>query len=175
METRIEPLRAVGRCHLGGQHVAHFVEVGAGVGFGREVAALPAPVGPCAGQPVEDLCCTGFAHELFVGRHVFHRLGVGGRTPQEFRHALFTDLFKSSGHACFAEILLCKNIGGDLAPCRRHVEVLQLKNDGTVGVTNFRRRLAHLDRVVGGFAGLGEFAVDLHFLSLRAVALRRLL
>ena len=55
VQPGVEPLRRVRRAHLRRQHVAHLVVVGARVGLGREVAALPAPVGPGAGQPVEDL------------------------------------------------------------------------------------------------------------------------
>ena len=55
VQPGVEPLRRVRRAHLRREHVAHLVVVGAGVGLGGEVAALPAPVGPGAGQPVEDL------------------------------------------------------------------------------------------------------------------------
>src|SRR5207249_4103075 len=55
VQARIEPLRRVGGAHLGGEHVAHLVVEGAGVPLGGEVAALPAPVGPAAGQAAEDL------------------------------------------------------------------------------------------------------------------------
>jgi len=55
VQAGVEPLRRVRRHHLHRQHVAVLVEKGAGVGLGIEVAALPAPIGPGAGQPVEYL------------------------------------------------------------------------------------------------------------------------
>ena len=60
MKPRIEPLRRVWRGPLGCQHVAHFVKIGAGVFFSGEIATLPAPIGPCAGQTIKDLLGRGF-------------------------------------------------------------------------------------------------------------------
>jgi hypothetical protein len=55
VQPGVEPLRRIGRGDLRGQHVAHLVEIGARVLLGVEVAALPAPVGPRAGEAIEDL------------------------------------------------------------------------------------------------------------------------
>src|SRR6185312_13182921 len=55
VQAGVEPLRAVGGRHLLGEHVAGFVVEGAGVGFGGEVAALPTPIGPAAGEALEHL------------------------------------------------------------------------------------------------------------------------
>src|SRR5690606_28299436 len=54
MQAGVEPLRRVGRAKLRRQHVAHLVVVGLGVGFAVEIAAFPAPIGPGAGEPVEN-------------------------------------------------------------------------------------------------------------------------
>ena len=61
VQAGVEPLRAVRRGHLHGQHVAVLVVEGAGVVLAGEVAALPAPVGPGAGQAVEHLAGVGLA------------------------------------------------------------------------------------------------------------------
>ena len=61
VQAGVEPLRAVGRAHLHGQHVAVLVEEGARVVLAGEVAALPAPVGPGAGQAVEHLARVALA------------------------------------------------------------------------------------------------------------------
>src|SRR5262249_15349591 len=53
VETRVEPLRRVGRGLLGGEHVTELVEEGFGIRLAVEVAAFPAPIGPGAGEPVE--------------------------------------------------------------------------------------------------------------------------
>ena len=55
MQAGVEPLRRVRRHHLHRQHVAVLVEEGLRVGLGGEIAALPAPIGPGAGEPVEHL------------------------------------------------------------------------------------------------------------------------
>src|SRR5437868_14418411 len=63
VQARVEPLRRVGSAHLGGQHVARFIEKSAGVGLAGEIAALPAPIGPAAGEPAEDLAGVGLVRE----------------------------------------------------------------------------------------------------------------
>ena len=55
VQAGVEPLRRIRRDALGGQHIGELVAEGARVVLRLEVAALPAPVGPGAGQPVEDL------------------------------------------------------------------------------------------------------------------------
>ena len=55
VQAGVEPLRRVRRRLLRRQHEAQLVEEGARVRLAVEVAALPAPVGPGAGQPVEHL------------------------------------------------------------------------------------------------------------------------
>src|SRR5262249_36774531 len=67
VEPGVEPLRRVGRRHLGGEHEAVLVVEGACVGLAVEIAALPTPVGPGAGHAMEDLPRAGFAAELLVG------------------------------------------------------------------------------------------------------------
>ena len=55
VQAGVEPLRRVRRGDLRGEHVAQFVEEGGGVLVRVEISALPAPIGPRAGEPVEDL------------------------------------------------------------------------------------------------------------------------
>jgi hypothetical protein len=47
-----------------------------------EVAALPAPVGPGAGEPVEDLAGIGFRAVALVFGKLGERLFIGDRAPQ---------------------------------------------------------------------------------------------
>ena len=63
IEAGIEPLRAVGGAHLHGEHVAELVIEGARILLAREIAALPAPIGPGSGQPVEHLAGVTLAAE----------------------------------------------------------------------------------------------------------------
>src|SRR5437660_1548180 len=55
VKPSVEPLRRIGCGHLCGQHVARLVVERPGIALRREVAALPAPVGPAACEATEDL------------------------------------------------------------------------------------------------------------------------
>jgi hypothetical protein len=121
VQAGIEPLRAVRGRALGRQHEAHFVEIGLRVGLRGEIAALPAPVGPGAGQPVEDLLGRGFPAEPLVHGKLGQRVFVGHRPPQELGHVLFAHLLKTRGNAGLAEILLRDDVRGDLAPAFGHL------------------------------------------------------
>ncbi len=57
----VEPLRAVWRGNLAGEHVNHLVVKGLRVIGGIEVVELLAPVSPASGEAVEDLAGIGFA------------------------------------------------------------------------------------------------------------------
>ena len=148
------------------EHVAHLVVVGAGVGLGGEVAALPAPVGPGAGEAVEDLAGGGLAGEaLGLGQLGELRL-VGDRAPEEGGDALLADALQGDGDAGLAEVLLRQHVGGDLAPVGGDLEVVEGEDDRAVGVADLGGGGAELKRPVGpGLLG-GEAAVDLHVLSL---------
>ena len=68
MEAGVEPLRRIGRGHLAREHEAHLVVIGARVVLAVEIAGLPAPIGPGAGEAVEHLLGRGLgAHALFLG------------------------------------------------------------------------------------------------------------
>ena len=82
VEAGIEPLRRIRRGHLHGQHVTQLVEEGARVFLGGEIAALPAPIAPRAGQPVEQLARIAFTAVALIFGKFFERLSVGERTPQ---------------------------------------------------------------------------------------------
>ena len=55
VEAGVEPLRGVGRRDLPRQHEAQFVEKGRSVIEPVEIMVLLAPIGPGAGEAVEDL------------------------------------------------------------------------------------------------------------------------
>ena len=116
VQPGVEPLRAVGRAHLHGEHVAKLVEEGARVLLGGEIAGLPAPIGPGPGQPVEHLLCVGFADEAFGLGQRLKRPLVWDRPPEPGGDGLFLDLLGGRRNACLAEVFLGKNVGGDLAP-----------------------------------------------------------
>ncbi len=94
VKTGVEPLRRVGGADLGGQHVARFVVIGAGVLLGIEIAAFPAPIGPGAGHAVEYLPRAGFAAQaLVLGQ--FGQAGlVGDVPPQPTGNVVFLEFFQ---------------------------------------------------------------------------------
>ena len=69
VQTGVKPLRAVGRSHLIGQHVAHFVEISRCILFAVEVAAFPCPIGPGTSKTIEHLTRVGFAAEALLFRN----------------------------------------------------------------------------------------------------------
>ena len=162
VQPGVEPLRAVRRCHLTGQHEAHLVIIGAGVCLGGEIAALPTPIGPGPRKTVEHLLGRGFAHDpVSLGQLGKLRL-VGHRPPQEFGHALFLHPLQPRRHARLAEILLRQNVRGDLAPAFGHFDRLVAEHDLAVRIADFGcgQGKAHGAISAGRFGR--ELALDLH-------------
>ncbi len=162
VQAGVEPLRRVGRGHLAGQHVAQLVHEGGGVHLVVEIAALPAPVGPGAGEPVEDL----LGRHLGAGALVFGQVRQGRlirhAAPQEGGNIVLLDLLQARGDAGLAEILLGDDVGRDLAPASRHVDAVEREHHGPVGIADLALRRAELQRGVGRLVGCGEAAGDTH-------------
>ena len=97
MQAGVEPLRRIGRGHLPRQHVAQFVAEGLGVFLRVEIAALPAPIGPGAGEPVEHLPRADLAGRALVLRQIGERLRIGDGAPQEGGDRVFLDALKRAG------------------------------------------------------------------------------
>ncbi len=149
VQPGVEPLRRIRRDHLLGQHVAQLVVEGAGVFLRGEIAALPAPIGPAAGQAVEHLLGGEFADIALGFGQDGQRLGVRHRAPQPGRHGLFLDLLQARGDAGFAEILLGENVGGDLRPEFRHLDVFEAEHHRAVGIADLRCRQSEIYLCVG--------------------------
>ena len=133
MQTGVEPLGRIRCGHLGGQHIAHFIVVGLRIGLGGKVTALPAPVCPRTCQTVENLLGRGFACLFNVRRR---RRGF----PKKLGHILFFDLFQIGRNARLPEVFLCDDVGCDLAPGCRDLNLIKTEHDGPVWVSNFRCR-----------------------------------
>src|SRR5262245_6964340 len=162
MEPGVEPLRAVGRAHLLGEHVAKLVEEGARILLGGEISGLPAPIGPGPGQPVEHLAGVGFADEaLILGKRLECPL-VGNRPPEPRGNGPFLDLLGDSWHACLPEVFLGKDIGGHLAPMSRHYETLEVEDHRAVWIADLARAFPEGDSVVGRFSRLSKTSFDPH-------------
>src|SRR5690606_15027710 len=123
------------------------------------------PVGPGAGETVEDLTRIGLRTITLVLGKLGERLLIGHRTPEERRDVVLLDLLQPCRDTGLAEILLRENVGRDLAELRRDVDVLEPEHDGTVGVLDFAGRLAELDIRVCRLACLGEATFDAHLFS----------
>ena len=156
MQAGVEPLRAVRRGLLGGQHEAHLVIEGAGIGFAVEIAALPAPIGPGAGEAIENLLGGVLADALIAVRLL---------APQPFGHVLLGDGFQLRGDAGFAEILLGEHVARDLAPLLGDFNVALTEHNRAIGVLDLARNGAERDALVSGAAFGGELATNTHGIS----------
>ena len=158
VQPGIEPLRRVGGAHLARHHEAHLVEVGAGILLGVEITALPAPVGPGPGQPVEHLLGAGLADAgCFRPRR---RIGLVA--PQPGWHVGLRHRAQLRRHAGLAEIFLGQHVAGDLRPFRRHLDVALLEDQRAIRLLDLADRPTELDRRIRRLANLGESTADAH-------------
>ena len=164
VQAGVEPLRRIRRHALGGEHVGELVAEGERIVLGGEIAALPAPIGPGAGEPVEHLPRVGLGDVALGLGQLGERGLVGHRAPQEGGDVVLLDLLQPHRHAGLAEIFLGEDVGRDLGELRRHVDVVEPEHDRAVRVADLRKRLAELDLRIGRLTGLGETAFDAHLL-----------
>src|SRR5439155_15767426 len=162
MQAGIEPLRRIGRAFLGGEHVAELVIKGAGVLFAVEIAALPAPIGPSAGETIEHFLGADFAPGAFFGRKRAEDGFVRGRAPEPGGNGLFLDALQSHGDARFTKIFLRQDIGGDLAPGGGNLDALETEYDRAVGVSDLAHCLPEIQPLIGVLTRFCVAALDLH-------------
>src|SRR5260370_27490329 len=162
MQSGVEPLRRIGRCHLAAEHEAPLVEIGAGVILGIEIAALPAPVGPGPGGAVENLLGAALGLAALVRRELGERLLVGSVAPQPSRHIALHYRLQPGRNPRLAEILLREDVAGDLAPFHRHFHIAELEDDGAVRIANLARRPSERDGCVRILPSPGEPTSDTH-------------
>ena len=162
VQPGIEPLRRVRRAHLQGEHGAQLVVEGARILLGREIAALPAPIGPAAGEAVEDLLGRGLGHAaLALGQGREGGL-VGDRAPQPGRDAVLLDLFEARRDPGLAEILLRQHVGGDLAPRFRHLDPGLPEDDRAVRILDLADGETERDGGIGRLPLLSVAPLDPH-------------
>ena len=114
MQAGVKPLGRVRRAHLAGQHGAMFVVKGAGISFGVEILAFPAPIGPGTGEAVEHLLGRTFSGDpVFVG-NACECLFVHDGAPQPRWHSFFFYFLEGLWNSGLAEIFLRQNIRGHL-------------------------------------------------------------
>ena len=145
VEAGVEPLRAVRRGNLLGEHVAELVIKSLGVFGGVEVAEGLAPVSPAASKAVE--------HFAGVGLEVDVELGVGAQISQ---------IGLAAEDARLAEILLREDVGGDLRPLRRDHDAFHLEHAGPIGIFDLAAAGLKGDSRVRVVASSREIASDLH-------------
>ena len=81
--------------------------------------------------------------------------------------------FSARGHAGLAEILLREDVGRDLAPGRRNVDVLEPEDDRAVRIPDLAGRPAELDLRIGLLPGLGVTTFNPHLLQSLFISLPR--
>ena len=165
VQAGVEPLRRVRRGDLGGEHVAHLVVEGLRVLLGVEVLALPAPVGPRAGEAVEDLRGGHLAAVALLLRQRLQRLLVGDRAPQEGGDVVLLDLLQAGGDAGLAEIFLGDDVARHLAPRRGHVDAVEAEDDRAVRVSDFALGLPEFDSRVRRLSCCRVAPLDPHLFS----------
>jgi len=149
VQAGVEPLRGIGRSHLARQHEAHLVEIGAGVLFGVEVAALPAPVRPSSGQAIENLLGAQFSDDALFFREFSKSRLIRYRSPQPRRNIVFLHALEVGGDAGLAEVFLREDVTGDLRPVGGNFDIVHLEHERAVGISDFARRATEFDLVVG--------------------------
>ena len=162
VQAGVEPLGRIGSRHLPGQHVAHLVVIGLGVGLGVEIAALPAPIGPGAGETVEDLARVGLPAETAVLRQFRHAVLVGGAALQPQRHVVLGNRHGLRGHTGPAEVFLGQDVGGHLGELPRHLELIEPEDDRAIRIADFAGRRPEFDGVVRRRALGRESTLDTH-------------
>ena len=162
MEAGVEPLRRIGRGHLACQHEPHLVVIGARVLFAVEIAGLPTPIGPGAGEAVEHLLGRGLGAEALCLRQSDERCLVRDRAPQERGNALLLDALRLRRNAGFAEIFLRQHVGRDLAPGGGNLDALKREHDRAVGIADLALGSREGDEVVEARARLRIVPFDLH-------------
>jgi hypothetical protein len=116
VQAGVEPLRRIRRRLLRRQHEAELVEERLRVVLGGEITALPAPIGPGAGEPVENLPGVGLGDESLVLRQCRERRVVGLRTPQEGGDGVLLHAVQPRRNAGLAKVFLRQDVGRHLAP-----------------------------------------------------------
>ena len=149
VKAGVEPLGGVRRRALRREHMAHLVEIGARVSFGGEMAAFPSPVGPCAGEPVEDLPGRCLAAVALVLRQLGESLLVGDRAPEEFGNALLAHLPEPRRNAGLPEIFLGHDVARHLAPAFGRLHPFQMEDDRAVRIADLGLREREGHAVIG--------------------------
>ena len=162
IEPGVEPLRRVRGAHLPRQHQPDLVVKGAGVLLGVEIAALPSPIGPGPGHPVENLAGVGLAAVALILGQCRHRRGISHAPPQPRRNSVFLDRRQARRHPGFAEIFLGNDVAGDLAPFGRHLDSLGLEDDRAIGIANLAGRIPKRNRPIGILTCRGKAPRDMH-------------
>src|ERR1700677_4935331 len=156
VQAGVEPLRAVGRALLRRQHMTKLVIESAGVGLAVEIAALPSPISPGAGQAVEHLL-GGMLTGGFAAAS-----GISLLAPEKIRHAFFGRGPQSLGHAGLAEIFLRQHIGGHLAPAFGHFDAVLDEYHRAVRITDLASGETERDPFIGRMTLDREMAANAH-------------
>jgi len=144
IEAGVEPLRRIGRGHLGDEHVDQLIFEGLSVFPGREIGVSFAPPAPARGEPANHL--------------------LSGALGTEHRHVVVVELLNAGGielrHAGFPKVFRDHDVRRDLRPGGGNLGVFHFKDDGTVGVGDARGALAPLNTGERVGCGLGEAPVN---------------
>src|SRR6185437_14735480 len=148
--------------HLLHQHEAGFVVIGARVLLAVEIAALPAPIGPGAGEAVEHFLDALFGAVAPARRNLGECRLVGHAPPQPVGHALLDDGRELGRNAGFAEVFLRQDIARDLAPLGGDFAIGEMEDARAIGIPDLAGGEPEGDVLVRIFPRDGETTLDTH-------------
>ena len=135
VQTGVEPLRGIGCNALGGEHVAQLVIEGAGIVFGREIAALPAPVCPGAGEAIKNLACIGFGTvaALPSANPSWRRRSASERHSQDGTEFSST-FFRRAGTPALRKYFWARISAATWENCAGTVDIRETEHDRAIGI-----------------------------------------
>ena len=166
VQPGVEPLRRVRRRHLHRQHVDELVEEGAGVLLGVEIAALPAPIGPGAGEPLEHLLRRLLADAaLLLGQR---RSAASSGTERHSQDGTVSSstFFSRAGTPALRKYFCASTSAATCDQDVGHLDVVGAEHHRAVGIADLARGQPERDVRVGGLSCLGVSPLDPHPLPL---------
>src|SRR4051812_45932668 len=98
-------------------------------------------------------------------RQRFERGVIGDRAPQEGGDRILLDLLDADGDARLAEIFLRQDVGSDLRPEFRHLDIVELEDDRAVRVADLARDMTEGHVRVSRLTLFGVAPFDPHSLK----------
>ena len=120
VQAGVKPLRRIGRGHLVGKQIDHFIVKNACI-FVVKCAGFDAPISPAAGNAVKNLARIRFCPKTRGFVHRLQNRVIRDAALEPRCDAGFGDALCRGRDIGFAHVFLCQNIGRHLRPVTRHL------------------------------------------------------